>query len=254
MVREVHVGVPVVGGDVVLARADAIADGALDQRGNRGLGPARDGQTVGAEQTIDGIGTPGRQELPLGIGPEIFRCARDQDGSGSDQGNQLVLIEREHELTIAEGLEVATEPVRKRGVQARDGRTEDAPAQGRTGMLQSRSCKSCAFIPISLRRFPPLAKGGLGGVVPARPVTRSSHALSLSVLSHPSREARRIVFDVQGSRITPPDPPFARGGKGWVARAVVESRATKTRVSIPSLQYGQHQLFTGPPCNSILKR
>src|SRR5208283_1271000 len=31
MVREVHVGVPVVGGDVVLARADAIADGALDQ-------------------------------------------------------------------------------------------------------------------------------------------------------------------------------------------------------------------------------
>src|SRR5208337_3730815 len=48
------------------------------------------------------------------------------------QGNQLVLIEREHELTIAEGLEVATEPVRKRGVQARDGLSEDAPAQGRT--------------------------------------------------------------------------------------------------------------------------
>ena len=45
----------------------------------------------------------------------------------------------------------------------------------------------------------------------ARPVTRSSHALSLSVLSHPSREARRTVFDFQGSRITPPAPPFARG-------------------------------------------
>src|SRR5271157_3804572 len=53
MVREVHVDVPVVGGDVVLARADAIADGALDQRGNRGLGPARDGQTVRTEQAIE---------------------------------------------------------------------------------------------------------------------------------------------------------------------------------------------------------
>src|SRR5271157_1602803 len=70
----------------------------------------------------------------------------------------------------------------------------------------------CAFIPISLRPFPPLAKGGLGGVVPARPVTRSSHALSLSVLSHPSREAGRIVFALQGSRITPPTPP-SQGGE-----------------------------------------
>ncbi len=56
-----------------------------------------------------------------------------------------------------------------------------------------------------------LAKGGLGGVVPARLVTRSSHAPSLSVLSHPSREARRIVFDFQGSRITPPAPPLQGG-------------------------------------------
>jgi len=45
---------------------------------------------------------------------------------------------------------------------------------------------------------------------------------------------------------TPPGPPFARGGKGSVARAVVRSRATKTRVSKSSLQYGQHQLFITP--------
>ena len=77
--------------------------------------------------------------------------------------------------------------------------------------MKSWSCTSCAFIPISLRRFPPLAKGGSGGVVPARPVTRPSHALSLSVLSHPSREARRIVFAFQGSRITPPAPPLQGG-------------------------------------------
>ncbi len=44
---------------------------------------------------------------------------------------------------------------------------------------------------------------------------------------------------------TPPGPPFARWGKGWVARAVVRSRATKKGVSKPS-QYGQHQPFTAP--------
>ncbi len=36
------------------------------------------------------------------------------------------------------------------------------------------------------------------------------------------------------------------GGKGSLARNVIPSRATKTRVSKPSLQLGQHQLFTGP--------
>ena len=92
---------------------------------------------------------------------------------------------------------------------------------------------------------PPCKGGGVRGVVPARPVTRSSHALSLSVLSHPSREARRIVLDFQGPASPPPDPPFARGGKGSLARDVIPSRATKTRVSKPSLQLGQHQLFTG---------
>jgi hypothetical protein len=55
------------------------------------------------------------------------------------------------------------------------------------GMLQSWPCPTRAFIPISLRRFPPLqrgdqrfpplAKGGSGGVVLAGSVTRSSHYL-----------------------------------------------------------------------------
>jgi hypothetical protein len=47
------------------------------------------------------------------------------------------------------------------------------------------------------------------------------------------------------------DPPFARGGKGSLARDVIPSRATKTRVSKPSLQLGQHQLFTGPGVGGI---
>ena len=36
----------------------------------------------------------------------------------------------------------------------------DALAIGEGGLVKSWSCTSCAFIPISLRPFPPLAKGG----------------------------------------------------------------------------------------------
>jgi len=74
------------------------------------------------------------------------------------------------------------------------------------------------FHPDFVAPFSPPCEGGVRGVVPARPVTRSSHALSLSVVSHPSRVARRIVFDFQGSRITPPAPPLRKGGKG-IARS-----------------------------------
>ena len=38
MVGEIHIGVPVIGGDVVFAGTDAIADGALDQVVEAGLG------------------------------------------------------------------------------------------------------------------------------------------------------------------------------------------------------------------------
>jgi hypothetical protein len=69
--------------------------------------------------------------------------------------------------------------------------------------------------------FPPLAKGGQGGW------PRHDQSQGLPTLSpfenlsphhfqhplHPSREAGSVVFDFQGSRPTPPGPPFARGGK-----------------------------------------
>jgi hypothetical protein len=61
--------------------------------------------------------------------------------------------------------------------------------------------------------FPPLRRVA-GGVDPARPVTGASHALFLSVLSHHSREARRIGLELQGSRITPPTPPSQGGERG----------------------------------------
>ena len=84
--------------------------------------------------------------------------------------------------------------------------------------------------------FSPPCEGGAGGVVAARSITTSAHAC----------EAGRVVFDFQGSRPTPPGPPFAREGKGSVTRVFRRSRATKIRVSKPSLQYGRHQLFITP--------
>src|SRR5271157_2206199 len=93
--------------------------------------------------------------------------------------------------------------------------------------------------------FPPLRRGGRGGgpgtishkVFPCSLLFQRIRSWPLTlILLHPSREAGRVVFDFQGSRPTPPGPPFARGGKGSVARAVVRLRATKTRVSKPSLQ------------------
>jgi len=52
-------------------------------------------------------------------------------------------------------------------------RNSSAMAGARNGMPQSWSSTSCASIPISLRRFPHLAKGGVRGGGPrARPVTR----------------------------------------------------------------------------------
>src|SRR5208283_5384079 len=89
--------------------------------------------------------------------------------------------------------------------------------QTEAGLVKSWSCTSCAFIPISLRPFPPLAKGGLGGVVPARPVTRSSHALSLSPFASLSRgEKNRSRFPRLPHH--PPLPPLRKGGKG-IARS-----------------------------------
>jgi hypothetical protein len=86
------------------------------------------------------------------------------------------------------------------------------------------------FHPDFVAPFSPPCEGGVGGVVPARPVTRSSHALSLSVLSHPSREARRTVFDFQGSRITPPAPP-SQGGERDRSLATSFHRAPQKHTS-----------------------
>src|SRR5271157_370102 len=75
--------------------------------------------------------------------------------------------------------------------------------------------------------FPPLAKGGLGGVVPARPVTGASHVLFFSRFGTLSRGVKRRVRPPRLPPHPPPHPPFARGGKGSLARFCVALFASR---------------------------
>jgi len=98
---------------------------------------------------------------------------------------------------------------------------------GQSGVMKSWSCTSRASIPILLRVFPPLAKGGLGGVVPARPITRSAKGgedrLVRTRASEQMPEELKISALAVGD--TPPDPPSERGGD-LAARAQQNDRRT----------------------------
>ena len=83
MVGEVHHRVPVVGGDLVLAGTEVIADRALDQLSGRWPGHFGDGQAVGAEQAIDGIGGQGGQEFAFGIGTRSSSAEQIKTGRGA---------------------------------------------------------------------------------------------------------------------------------------------------------------------------
>ena len=128
--------------------------------------------------------------------------------------------------------------------------------ESEAGLVKSWSCTSCAFIPISLHHFPPLAKqgapfsppceGGQGGWF------RHDQSQGLPMLS-PSQSFRiplarrdKSISLSKAPGSPPPRPPLRKGGKGSLARDVIPSRSTKTRVSKSSLQLSQHQLFTAP--------
>ena len=93
--------------------------------------------------------------------------------------------------------------------------------------MKSWSCTSCAFIPISLHPFPPLAKGGQGGW------SRHDQSQGLPMLS-PSQSfriplaRREESFSISKAPASPPLPPLRKGGKG-IARSRRHSIAhTKT--------------------------
>ncbi len=56
----------------------------------------------------------------------------------------------------------------------------------------------------------------------------------------------KAIHPLRGVRPHPACPPLARGGKGWIARAVILSRATKTCLSKPSLNRAKPRLFITP--------
>src|SRR5208282_5421917 len=96
------------------------------------------------------------------------------------------------------------------------------------------------FVAKAGHHFPPPCEGGVGGVVTAPPVTGASHALFLSVLSHHSREARRIGLDLQGSRITPPTPPSQGGESKSHAKSFQRSRQKHASRNRPSSSVNTH--------------
>jgi hypothetical protein len=104
------------------------------------------------------------------------------------------------------------------------------------------------------RFFPPLRRGGQGGWS-----RRNQGLVRGSGAAGPRGGTRRRAGSAASAEaagyalFSPPDWPLpvtavtppSQGGKG-IARAVIQSRATKTRLSKPSLDHGQHQLFTTP--------
>src|SRR5208283_4935085 len=103
--------------------------------------------------------------------------------------------------------------------------------QTEAGLVKSWSCTSCAFIPISLRPFPPLAKGGLGGGGPGT----TSHkvfpcSLPLSPFASLSRnEKNRSRFPRLPHH--PPPPPPSQGGESDRSLATSFHRAQQKHAS-----------------------
>src|SRR5208337_4809438 len=119
-------------------------------------------------------------------------------------------------------------------------------ARGRPWAGEKLVLHKLRFHPGFVALFSPPCEGGVRG---GGPGTTSHRRFPRSLPLSPVASLSRGEKNRSGpSRLPhhPPYPPFARGGKGSLARDVLPSRATKTRVSKSSLQPSQHQLFTGP--------
>src|SRR5271166_1829383 len=89
--------------------------------------------------------------------------------------------------------------------------------------MKSRARGDGALIAVSLRAFPgerrvsfpPLAKGGRGGVAPAQAITEFSEGLltRLAASLCPVAKDGKAIHDVRDIHPHPPWPPLRKGGK-----------------------------------------
>src|SRR5271157_247596 len=97
-------------------------------------------------------------------------------------------------------------------------------------LVKRWSCTSCTFIPISMRRFPPLAKGGLGGW------SRHDQSQGLAMLS-PSQSfriplaGREESFSISKAPTSPPLTPPSQGGERDRSLATSFHRAQQKHAS-----------------------
>ena len=92
---------------------------------------------------------------------------------------------------------------------------------------------SCAFMPISLRPFPPLAKGGEGGWCRHDPL-QGLPMLSPSQAFRIPLARREESFSLSKAPASPPRPPFARGGKGSLTSFHPAHKNTRLEIVPPA--------------------
>ena len=110
-VGKIEILVPVKLGHVVLARADVIADAAVD--GLVDLGPLLGRQAFGTQETIDRVGTDAGQELAVGVGPLVILGTGHVKSSRGDGRQELMLIDRQVILAFVVIAESRGEPMRE---------------------------------------------------------------------------------------------------------------------------------------------
>ena len=144
-VSKVKKALPVVGGDIMFAAADVIADGVHDRGVQRRHGGCW--QAGLPKERVDRTGMVGGQELAPWISPQIFFGAGDVERTRRDQRKKHVLIKRQIGFALIVLLKISAKPMGKAGVDGAHGFAKAAPGECRsatTGIIRDDQRK--AFI------------------------------------------------------------------------------------------------------------